>query len=133
MMNKKEQAEMEALRHELRLAKALRWTDPVSRDLPPPPNESKVGTLSRGYNGWSWNNEFSVAKACSSCSSHGGGWEKTGSQRPMHLFSTRLLALRHVRNECEQRAAKTLAAIDAEIEKELANPSETWLGTTEAS
>lgn len=35
-MNKKEHAEMESLREQLRIAKAFRFTDPVLPDVPVP-------------------------------------------------------------------------------------------------
>lgn len=119
-MNKKEQAEMQALRDKLALVSALRWTEPVARDLPPPStfNGETSGFEFNSYSG-------TVLPAWSNSSAHGIGRpsrEKgySASQNSRTLFSTRLLALKALRHEVEIEAAKKLAKIDSEIEAELA-------------
>lgn len=126
-MNKSEKARMEALEQQLREAKALRWTDPVTPDIPPPEGGSMretsgfaaLGSLQYGR----------VEPASSSCVAHGRGYStraeqqkagSSGSQRPIHLFSTKLLALRALRNSMEREAAQRIAIIDKMIEDEIA-------------
>ncbi len=111
-MTKKEAAAFEALYNELRLAKALRWTEPIALDVAPP---SAWGTLSKGwlYNAYT----FCVEVACSSQNGHAfGSNDKTISQQPQWLYSTKKLALQAMRNEVELDAAKKLARLDAEID-----------------
>lgn len=115
-MTKKEQAEMENLRLELRLARALRHTPVVEPDVPIPGgyNELVKGFL---YN--THGDSFCAVPACSTGNSHCFGHDdKATSQNARRLYSTRLLALRGCRNEAERNAAKLLAGIDAQIEKE---------------
>lgn len=123
-MTKKEQAEFEELRQQLLLAKALRFTEQVERDLHPPQDEKIV-------NGWNYNDYIGdffysprVEKACTASNMHGNGkWNHTNARRAQFLFSTRLKALRALRCAVEQKVASILAKIDAEIEKEIANPN----------
>ena len=110
-MNKKELAELDALRMEVRVAKAFRLGSPVARDLPPPTGSL---ALTRGWN-FNWHSK-AVFMACSDVISNGEGWEKTTSQNPRHLFSTELVALKALRYEVAYRAARELADIDARIE-----------------
>jgi hypothetical protein len=115
-LNKQQQAEFDALRQALAVALAWRRTEKVERDVPPPEG---VG-LTRGWDARAWNGQYRVDKACSSSVSHGDGWERTTSQGAHSLYSTRERALRAVRYQIEQQCAETLAKIDAEIAKELA-------------
>lgn len=109
-MNKKEQAEHQALIDEIYLLKAWRLSDPVKRDLSPP---NIYNELSRG---WDFNAySMRVEKACSSSCYHGSGWEKTSSQHSRSLFSTEALALAAMRYEIEREAIKKLASIDKSI------------------
>jgi hypothetical protein len=109
---------MEALERELREAKALRWTDPVRKDVPPPAAGSTTsGFVFNAHNG-------SVSPAWSKSVAHGIGSHApqsqcSGSQNGISMFSSRLLALRALRHEVERESAKRLAAIDKEIEAEL--------------
>ena len=116
---------LEAKDNEARLARSLRFTEFVREDLPPPSRTSN--TLTKGCLSFLGNG--SVTKACSSHISHGFGWEKTTSQKPQWLYSTRLLALRGLRNAVENRAAKELSDIDREIEKELNDANDDNSGT----
>lgn len=122
-MNKKEQAAFDALREELRLAKALRWTEPVERDVMPPKcGDDDWNGLRNGYDFNDYFDSFSgprVNKACTSYSSHDSRqWHKTTTQGPRPLFSTRLLALKALRHSVECKVAKILADIDKQIEDE---------------
>jgi hypothetical protein len=121
-MTKKELAEREELRRQLRLARAFRFTEKVERDVPPPETSSSFGALTKGFLYNAYHNSWRVEPACSSCVSHAFGRDdKTDSQQPCSLYSTRLLALKALRNDAEQQCAKWLAEIDTEIEKETAN------------
>lgn len=124
-MNKKEQAAMAEMEKNLRLAKALRWSEPVSKDVSPPSGYQSIasGFVFNADNG-------SVEPAWSSPGHHGIGRSEpetkySGRQNPIYMFSTRLLALRGLRNAVEREAAEKLAAIDEQIERELAviNPA----------
>lgn len=112
-MTKAEQQEVARLKHELALAKALRFTDPVESDIAPPANNEII------INGWSWavyQGEYSVMKACTSSTRHSKGiWDKARYPGPRHLYSTELLATRAARSDLARRAAQELAQMDARI------------------
>jgi hypothetical protein len=109
-MTKKEQAEREALLNEIARLKAWRLTEPVKRDVPPPLTSEAGSRLTKG---WDYNAYSScVYKACSSCISHGKGWERTLSQHPIALFSTRERAYAALRYAVEQECIARLAEID---------------------
>ncbi len=123
-MNKAEKQRMADLEEQLFLARAWRQTEDVEPDLLPP----KVwDALSRGWefktHGWGNHGDGDVSRACSSSISNGAGWEKTTSQRPMKLYSTRLLALRALRRAHEKKTEKVLATIDKWISEEIASPT----------
>ncbi len=110
-MTKKERAEFDAALTAARVLGALRWTTPVERDVPPPqwgaPNST--GYIFNAYTS-------SVDVACSGHVSHGvGSATQLRSQGALHLFSTKLLALKALRCAVESQAARTLAAIDTRI------------------
>lgn len=112
-MTKKEKAEMQALR----VLAALRWSDPVAPDVMPPEEGFVIGWRASSYSGH-------VEKAWTESGRHGHGHTPQppghGSQRGVHLYSTKLLALRATRYEMARRFANELAAIDAKIADELA-------------
>lgn len=112
-MNKKEQAEFEAMRKEVRVARALRFTDPIEPDVPPPAASGlSTGFLFGGSR---------VDVACSSSVHHGfGRTDKTSTQRPRWLYSTKERALRAMRNRMEHEFAEELAKVDRQIEEEVA-------------
>jgi hypothetical protein len=115
-LNLKEKAEFARLQAEVRIARALRWSEPVARDLPAP---RLSGNVSQG---WDYNiHTCKVEPAWSSSIYHGWGeyirGESPRSQYSFALYSTELLALRALRCELERKAAEALAAIDARIEK----------------
>lgn len=115
-LSKAEIAEQEQCEAEraMRIAQALRWTGPTpAPDVAPPDTHG----LTTGY----MFNVYAqyVEVACSSSVSHAiGRTDRTTSQRPLHLYSTRLLALRALRAESERKFAEQLAKIDEQIEAE---------------
>lgn len=113
-MTKKEKAELERLQNELEIAKAFRRTEEVLPDVQPP------GTWGGLSQGWHFNcHAEKVSIACSSSTSHAiGRNDKTQSQNPIKLYSTRLLALKAMRYSMECDFAKKLAKVDSEIAKE---------------
>lgn len=117
-MNKAEQAALEKV---LTLAAFYR-TQSVERDLIPP--TAGVGNLSL-IKGWDFNvHSPRVEKACSTSISHDfGSWNRTTTQQPRNLYSTKLLALRAMRHAIEQEVCVKLRAVDRMIEAELANPT----------
>jgi len=112
-MNKKEMAMVEELKTKL----ALRWTDDVAPDVMPPDSYAK---LSIGYLPSGVLSDFPrVVPACSSFIHHGiGQHDKTTSQQPIKLYSTREMALHAMRHQVENHCAKILRRIDRMIEDE---------------
>src|ERR1035437_5931809 len=117
MMNKKETAAMDDLRKQLAIAKAMRFTEPVLPDVPIP---SGHDTLTKGFLfAGGFNSYARVEPSCSSSAHHNfGRTEKTTTQNPRTLYSTKLLALRAMRYAVEKECAQTLAGIDQQIENE---------------
>ena len=115
-MTKRERAEMEELRSQLRMARAFHFTTPVEPDVPPPSGMSDGLTEGFLYN--AYERAWRVVPACSSSVGHSFGCDdRTDSQNPSALFSTRLLALQALRNDAEKQCARWLAEIDQAIEK----------------
>jgi len=93
---------------------ALRWTNPVQRD---------VGVPKDGYSqGWDYNaHAQAVWIGWSSSVSHGRGMRFAepaglgGSQNPRAMFSTEALALAAMRHEIELKTAAVLLKIDRQI------------------
>lgn len=121
-MNKKEQAELEKLRNDVKylpkLVKALRWTD----DKP----EMDLLKPNSGYiSGWNYHYyglEGRVSKMWSEKWGHGNGDgsnRNNGSREGINLYSTKLLALKALRSEMELKFAEKLLDIDMQIELEL--------------
>lgn len=107
-MNKKEQKELE----DAKITAALRWTAPVEPDIRIPEKGLTKGFLFNVYS-------REVVVACSSPVSHSYGRDDvTRSQNPRELYSTRLLALKALRHECEKQFAEILRSIDKRIEGE---------------
>lgn len=120
-MNKKEQAAFEAMKREILLAKAFRFTERVKPDIMPP-------TTSELRKGWHYNSYIGsysgprVHRACTSAVHHSiGNDTKTDTQQPLSLYSTKLLALRALRHDVEKQVANILADIDEQIEAEKAD------------
>ena len=109
-MNKKDQQMVEALKTKL----ALRFTETIRADVLIPIDDKIV-------NGYSYNSyNTRVEKSCSSGFFHSiGKWDKTDAQRSINQYSSRLLALKAMRNELEFRYAFELRQVDLMIEEEL--------------
>jgi hypothetical protein len=108
------EATIEQLAREVMLERAMRRTAVVKPDLPPPRPGWTGMILTKGWMFNSYADE--VGKACSSSVHHSlHGWDKTTSQRPLHLYSTELLALQALRHEAGEQSARRLAAIDKRI------------------
>ncbi len=122
-MNKKEIAELDRLKTELRIARAFRFTDGVKPDVMPPTSFSE---LRKGFLFNAYLNEHSfghVDVACTCSIYHAFGRnDKTTTQQSRSLYSTRLLALKAMRHEMELKCARLLSVIDYSIEKEQAIP-----------
>lgn len=96
------------------IANALHFTHPVSPDVEPPDsyNEIRKGFLFNTYC-------REVKPACTSFLYHAYGRDdKTTTQQPKSLYSTRLLALMALRHAMEIQMATDLANIDEQINAE---------------
>jgi hypothetical protein len=103
-------AEMDSTKRELALERAMRIHEAIAPDVLPP--TGSLG-LSKGWMFISYGDTLRIEKACSSISSHHcGGWEKTTTQQPRSLYSTRKLALMGLRAEASRRFAGKLADLD---------------------
>jgi hypothetical protein len=114
-MNKAEKAMVQGLR----VLASLRWTQPVLRDVKPPVPIDDFGSMTTG---WDFNaHTLEVDRWWSTTTSHGRGVKAesrySGMRESQALFSTKVLALRAMRYEVEQMAARRLASIDARIEE----------------
>jgi len=95
---------------------ALRHTQEVLPDVPPPPCGSPFGALTKGFLYNSYNQQ--ITKACSSSLYHNfNSDEKTNAQGEKWLFSTKILALKAMRYEMEQKFARQLRIVDIMIEE----------------
>jgi len=108
-MNKKEKQLFE----DLKIKVAFRFTKPIEPDLDHPKLSSD-----EIVNGYSFNSYSKrIEKSCSSSVYHSSyGWDKTNQQQPIRQYSTKILALKAMRNEMENKAAKELYEIDKKIE-----------------
>lgn len=123
-MNKKEQAEMAALKRQLAVASAFVRTPAVEKDLPPPiPGEGNSGHVTHGFNFNTYTQEvreyWSGAVATYSENPKAKKGYVSGSQGSTALYSTRLMALKALRHAVENEAAESLANIDEEIASEI--------------
>jgi hypothetical protein len=122
-MTKKERAEFDAAILRAGILAALRWTDRVEADVPPPgfdePNTSGW-ELIVGYD----LDTCRVREAWSSSVSHGSRSRESGcaSQGSISLYSTELLALKALRHKVEQKSAERLYRLDTLIAKAAADP-----------
>ena len=109
-MTKKERAEFDAAIMRAETLAALRWTEPVTRDVPIP---------LKGYStGWDFNSHAGrVWLGWSGLVSHGTGERDkdrytSGSQGGRAMFSAECLALQAMRHEMEMSAAQKLRQVD---------------------
>lgn len=124
-MNKREKVQFENAIREAALNRALRWSEPEQEpDVPIPGymDDLSRGWMPKDYYIRSDHRDYAWP-ACSSNAGHGTGWAKTTTQRPVELYSTKLLALRAARAKAEKQFAKILAEIDHEIQKEIDSPT----------
>ena len=107
-MTKKEIEAVEALKTRL----ALHFYPDIETDIDIP----KDGIV----NGWQCN-EFSarVEKACTSSISHNfGAWDKTTTQQPMRLYSTKTLAYKALLSKMAIKFSHELRAVEKRMEEE---------------
>ena len=111
-MTKKEKEALEAAL----TAAALRTTGDVAPDVPPPSS----GGLSKGFAVVAETSDYArVEPACSSSVHHGTGQQdKTTTQGPRHLYSTKEMALKALRRAVERHCAERLRRVDRMIEEE---------------
>lgn len=116
-MNKKEKQQLADAIEEAELAKALRWTEEVTPDVPPPirSGDYSVGWIPNWHTG-------NVEQGWSDSHSHGygavpvnSGIPRHGRQNPRGLFSSQERALRYIRHMIENEAAIKLRDIDRRI------------------
>jgi hypothetical protein len=112
VMNKKEQSEMDELRKQLYIARALRFTEFVEKDVSPDDwSKLTIGWTYNAYNG-------KVSESCSTTNYHAiGRTDKTNTQRGIEMYSTELLAYKALRYEMEQKFANELSEIDKKIDE----------------
>ncbi len=127
-MTKKEQAALAEALSLVKITRALHWTPPVERDVPPPKSGGKasegwdviIGSLS--VYSYSYGTLRDTLKRAWSCSdSHGDynakgviGSSRKGSKE---LFSTKRKAMLALRYQIALQAAKQLAEIDEMIDQ----------------
>ena len=117
-MNKSERELVEGLKTRL----ALCFT-PIADgpDLYPPKNSYDDDNLTCGYSIIGSSGSVRVSESCSNTSSHSlSGRDRTYSRGGIRQFSTKVLALKYLRNILENEFAKRLREVDIQIEKELA-------------
>lgn len=131
-MNKAERAELDKARADLAAAKAMSWPSyPMPRRLPVPGGN-------HGVTGWdfnlyaampdvgAWEVQRALREAWSRATAHGEGhdWNRSGSQGARPPYATKAEALRAMRIIATERAARTLASIDALIKEAEAETGE---------
>jgi hypothetical protein len=117
-MTKKEKAEFDAAILKAQTLSALRWTEPVDKDLPVPTGGEII-------NGWDYNFYTLYAERMwSSSYNHGCGIKDDdnryySNQKGISLYSSKLLALKAMRHYIERESAEKLRRIDEQIKSEL--------------
>lgn len=112
-MTKKERAEYDAAIHRAELLAALRWTEEVLPDVPPPDESAPRGTETHGFTIYASSN---IAPMKSSAFDHSNESDTEFRYRdPIALFSTKLLALKAHRHAVTKESAEKLLAIDDRI------------------
>ena len=119
-MNKSEKAMLERALTE----SALRWTEKVSPDVPPPTFNVRFGESTTGWIPRSTD----AVQAWSESAAHGVGSPKrdrylSARQNSVALYSTKVLALKSLRNLIEEDAAARLRHVDRLIEEANSNPA----------
>ena len=112
-MTKKEQLYVENLEHQIRCAKALKFTSKIKPDLMPPED---YDTIIKGYVFNIYTQ--TVSCACTSSISHSIGNDvEPRCKNSIALYSTKKLAFMALRHELELSFADQLQKVDSEIEK----------------
>ncbi len=128
-MNKKEQDEMQRLRDDLALSRALRWPDyprptPVDRDWVDAnlaEGGVQYGRPQMVARGWFYNayiggmRGHEVTYGCSNGMSHSSSGDLTTSQGMGRMFATKREALQALRLELTERCAGILAVVDQQL------------------
>ena len=111
-MTRKERESYELMQLEVTLHKAMFVSDLIEPDVPPPLGGEPMTT------GWTYNeHSIRILPACSSSVGHGlDQTDKTTSQRPLALYSTRALAYKALRGVLSRRYALHLLQLDRRIE-----------------
>ena len=110
-MTRKERESYELMQLEVTLHKAMFVSDLIEPDVPPPLDGEPMTT------GWTYNeHSMRILPACSTSSGHGlDQTDKTTSQRPLALYSTRALAYKALRGVLSRRYALHLLQLDRRI------------------
>lgn len=131
-MTKAEKAEMERLRADLALARAMRWPDypkpaSMTRDeilANLVEGKDEFGRPSKVARGWFINSYlggwggFTPSYGCSNGYSHNSNGERTTTQQMGVMYATKADALRAVRHELTEKMATILANVDRQIAEE---------------
>lgn len=116
-MTKKERAEFDAAIKQAQVLGALHFTAKVAPDMPIPKSGTVKGWMYRFARGWS--SSSCVEPSCSTHTAHGFGQNvRTTSQHGMPQYSTKMRALKALRNEMEQEYAEQLRKVDLQIAAE---------------
>lgn len=126
----------------LRVLTALRWTEEVRHDVPPPSHNAPFRAQTEGYEATMHDPRFGgkprILRVVS-CSCYHGTYDmdytgplKTTSQHAKRCSSTIAHALRVLRCEKEREFAAALASIDRAIEAEVAKAQSEAQALTEA-
>jgi hypothetical protein len=113
-MNKAEQKEFERLKTML----ALKYWPEVLPDVAPPTTDiSSLNKLTTGYVFNAYSKTVSVA--CSSSVSHAiGRTDKTTSQKPISMYSTKKMAYQAMLHEMSERFAYEMRRVEINMENE---------------
>jgi hypothetical protein len=113
-MTKKEQAAMQAAIDRAETLAALRWTNPVQRDVGVPKDSYSQGW---DYNAWTKTVFIGWSDAVSRGTGPApeAGAHRSGTQGPRSYYSTEALALAAMRHEIELKTAAELLKIDRQI------------------
>lgn len=112
-LSKKKEAELLQQQRESRIRAALHWTEPAAGPDVGIPDDYKTLVTGYTFNAYA----MQVYEACTTEFFHAvGRTDRVEAQGPLRLYSTRLLALRALRNAVERECAERLAKIDQMIE-----------------
>lgn len=128
-MNKKEQAEMQRLRDDLALARAMRWPDyprpaPVDREWIKDnlvEGGVKYGHASKVARGWFYNayvggmSGHGVTHGCSDGIHHSTSGDATTTQNMGRMYATKREALQALRLDLTEQCAHILAGVDRQL------------------